>query len=405
MRYMLKTSVLLALTVIGLFGCDQTDSNQNDATALRSIPSPAGSNSSLPHMAAHPEHGLLMSWVTGSDDGYDLLYSLYQNDQWSDPTNIASGDNWFVNWADYPMVAPGNNGKMMAHFLAKSGEATYAYDVKFSTLSDEGWSSPRVVHNDETQTEHGFVSMIPLADGSFQVAWLDGRNTAGSHGEHHGAMTLRTAVVSVTGEITEEFELDNRTCDCCQTGGVLSPTGPLFVYRDRSEMEIRDIYVVRKVDGTWQEPKVVYADQWEIAGCPVNGPRVAASGNALAVAWFAATNGNGQVKMAFSKDNGGTFNAPIVIDSSHPFGRVDVAMLSEEEAVVSWLTMQDDRTVIKAAKVHINGAVDKPRLVTVTTEGRDSGFPQMELFEGKLFFAWTDVSGSEPTINTATWEL
>ena len=48
--------------------------------------------------------------------------------------------------------------------------------------------------------------------------------------------------------------------------------GPVAVYRDRSPEEIRDISVVRLVDGVWTEPAPVHADNWMIEGCPVNGP-------------------------------------------------------------------------------------------------------------------------------------
>ena len=50
------------------------------------------------------------------------------------------------------------------------------------------------------------------------------------------------------------------------------------VYRDRTEAEIRDIAIVRLVDGIWSDPALVSADGWEIAGCPVNGPAIDSAG-------------------------------------------------------------------------------------------------------------------------------
>jgi hypothetical protein len=67
---------------------------------------------------------------------------------------------------------------LAAHWLVKRGSATYAYDVNITQSKDGGksWSKPIVPHRDNTQTEHGFVSLIPLNDGRLGANWLDGRN-------------------------------------------------------------------------------------------------------------------------------------------------------------------------------------------------------------------------------------
>ena len=71
------------------------------------------------------------------------------------------------------------------------------------------------------------------------ATWLDGRNTKTSghdHSqmEHSGAMTLRAGVFDSNGSTIDEWELDNMTCDCCQTAAAMTPNGPVVVYRDRS---------------------------------------------------------------------------------------------------------------------------------------------------------------------------
>ena len=51
----------------------------------------------------------------------------------------------------------------------------------------------------------------------------------------------------------------------------MTADGPVVVYRDRSEQEIRDISIVRLHDGKWSQPSSVFEDNWKINGCPVNG--------------------------------------------------------------------------------------------------------------------------------------
>ena len=65
------------------------------------------------------------------------------------------------------------------------------------------------IHDDNTFSEHGFVSSIPYKDG-FMVSWLDGRNTTtkkSDSGHDQGAMTLRTAIINLEGALTEDMLL------------------------------------------------------------------------------------------------------------------------------------------------------------------------------------------------------
>jgi hypothetical protein len=208
-----------------------------------------------------------------------------------------------------------------------------------------------------------------------------------SHQEgHHGQMTIRGAVVDKAGKKLHEWELDNRVCDCCQTSAANTTNGPVVVYRDRSDSEIRDMSIVRFVNGQWKKPKIIFADNWKIEGCPVNGPRIAAEGNNLAVAWFSSPEKNAQVNVVFSDDGGATFSNPVKVDEGKAVGRVDVILLSDKTAMVSWM----EGSVIKAAKVHANGKKDPSLVIASSSESRSSGFPQMTKTNDRVIFAWTN---------------
>ena len=58
--------------------------------------------------------------------------------------------------------------------------------------------------------------------------------------------------------------VDDRVCDCCQTAAALTSDGPVVVYRDRTEDEIRDIHISRLIDGAWTESRAVSDDGWYI---------------------------------------------------------------------------------------------------------------------------------------------
>ncbi|MFN2438922.1 MAG: hypothetical protein ABR503_06955, partial [Chitinophagaceae bacterium] len=209
---------------------------------------------------------------------------------------------------------------------------------------------------------------------------------ATAHGGHHGAMSLRAALINKQGTKAAEWELDNKVCDCCQTSVAITSNGPVVIYRDRSDEEVRDISIVRLVNGKWTEPKSIFPDQWKIDGCPVNGPRSAAVGNNLAIAWYTSPDKKAQVNIIFSDDGGTNFSKPIRVDEKNAIGRVDVEMPDEKTAIVSWM----EGAVIKAAKVYKDGTKDSSVIIATSSESRSSGFPQMTKSGNNLYFAWSD---------------
>mgnify|MGYP001952529738 FL=1 len=397
MRFKVYLHILLVMLISSC-----VEKEKKEVFAVKLLESPAGENSSLPYLFSNSETTLL-SWVQKENDSLThLYYSEFQDGVWQTANEIISGTDWFVNWADFPSIVE-NNGHLFSHILKKSSVGTYSYDVKMNLKSKNAkeWKLNIPLHTDGTPTEHGFVTALPFQEGTFFVTWLDGRNTEEKEDEERGAMTIRAAVVSPDGVVSNENLLDSRTCDCCQTTAAITTNGPVVIYRDRSENEIRDISIVRQIDGKWTAPKAVHNDDWKIKGCPVNGPKVAVIENTLAVAWFTAANEKPAVRIAFSHDGDANFDKPITIGTSDVIGRVDVALLDKETALVSYMESKDKSAQLKVAKINRLSGVSNERVIAEISSSRKTGFPQMELMGDKVLFAWTDVTDEKSTIKTA----
>ena len=225
------------------------------------------------------------------------------------------------------------------------------------------WVGGLPLHSDSTQTEHGFVSATAYSDSSFLVSWLDGRNTGGcgheGHDGHSGAMSIRAAEVTLQGKVLCDTLLDAKTCDCCHTSTAITSEGPVVVYRNRSDREIRDIAITRLVDGNWTEHSIIHADNWEISGCPVNGPKVVAQGESVLVGWFTAAKGEAKVNFSFSSDAGVTFGAPITVEGQGIIGRVEVALLDEQSGIAAWMETTTTGTFLMAARIDSGGKMGK----------------------------------------------
>ncbi len=395
------TAAFLMTTLLVACASNENNKQPEETSTLQSMNSPVDSVSAEPYLFTDRHGAIYLSWVTKESHRNTLYYSVLNREKWSTPAVIASGEDWFVNWADYPVIAANDPTSLIAHFLQKSETGKYTYDVKITASANQGksWSTPVILHNDGKKAEHGFVSIVPYGDNYF-ISWLDGRNTGseesnGHEGGHHGQMTLRGAIVDEAGKKISEWELDNRVCDCCQTSTAITSEGPVVVYRDRSENEIRDMSIVRLVNGKWTPPATIHTDNWNIAGCPVNGPRISAQGNSVAVAWFSSPDNNAQVNVAFSADAGATFAPPVRMDEGKAIGRVDIELIDPNTAMVSWM----EGSVIKISQVHSDGKKDKPLTVASTSQSRSSGFPQMTKAKDGLVLAWTD--DKEKTIKLA----
>ncbi|MFZ5971363.1 MAG: exo-alpha-sialidase [Bacteroidota bacterium] len=401
----MKNSIsFFALSIVLLTSCSTKTKEVKQQATISLLESPTQAESGEPFLFTYQDSIVYLSWIEKKEKQSTFKLASLDRGKWTTPVTIASGNSWFVNWADYPMMARNESG-FIAHFLDRSADGKFTYDVKFTTSEsiNTTWANPKILHDDGKQAEHGFVSLVPYDD-KFFVTWLDGRNTvmAGMENmdhDHHGEMSLRAAVLDANGNKLHEWELDRRTCDCCQTSAAITSSGPVVIYRDRSDEEIRDMSIVRLVNGEWTPPKSINSDHWKIAGCPVNGPRVSAIGNTLTTAWFTMASDTAKVNVIFSHDGGETFGKAIRVDEGSPIGRVDIVLLDEQTAVVSWM----EGTEIKAVKVRSDGVKEQSVIIAASSESRSSGFPQMTRSGDKLIFAWTD--SKEKSIKLASLSI
>jgi len=366
------------------------------------IVSPARGGAAQPFLHATSD-ALFMSWLepAAKPGTVALRIARLASGHWSEARTITEGTNLFVNWADFPSVVADRRGVLFAHWLEKSGSDTYAYNVRLATSKDRGrtWSKPFLLNRDGRKTEHGFVTLTPLAGSGVGATWLDGRNMP--EGKEEGEMTVRYATVDEDGDVRSDVQLDGRTCECCTTGMAMTTDGPVVVYRDRSPEEVRDIAVVRRAGNGWTKPSLVHADGWKIAGCPVNGPQAASSGRRIAVAWFTAAQDHQRVYVAFSDDAGRSFGKPIVVDDGMPVGRVDIMMLDSKTAFVTWIEQTAAGAEVRARLVGRNLSPAPSIKIAASSVARAAGFPRMARAGRDVYVAWTDHSANEKRVHVA----
>jgi len=389
-------NLIFSFSLLTIFSCSSND------IVIEEISFVYDNNNAQPSLVSN-NGTLSLSWISSNEDiNSSLYFRKFENEKWTNPQKLAVGSDWFVNWADFPTHAISGE-RVLTSYLKKSASGTYTYDVylNLQKLNGEKVKEDFILNTDGYKAEHGFVSIVSNDNQGFYVTWLDGRNTVEKdlNGDNK-PMTIRFAEINKEGDIIYETELDSSVCDCCQTSITLTDKGPIVVYRDRSEKEVRDIYITRKIDEVWETPSPVHNDGWVIYGCPVNGPKVVSNSNKIAVSWFTVYDGKPAVNLSFSENYGSSFDKPIKINDLDAIGRVDVAFLNDTEVIVSYMEGDDIGTYLRIKKVSIDGKISEPITISKIDSGRNTGVPQLEILDNKIYIVWTVFENESNQLKT-----
>ncbi len=391
---------------------------------LSSLPNPAAPGAAAPQLTRSPDGSLHLIWIepataptTPSPTDHDSSAPPRSSHHhlhhvrtarldpsslaWSPPETIATRPSLFLSNLDTPQLAIGSTHRLAlwpeesppppspsihgdhSHTPpathAGHGTRTFFLSTSPVTASSPEWSPPVPLAPDSPVVE--FAAAVPLSDGRILVAWLDGR--ARSAG---GAMQLRSRIhtipttdTPVPPSLSPDILLDPRVCDCCPLALTAFPDGSaLLAFRDRSDEEVRDIHVARfdPTDG-WRSSKLLHADDWRIAGCPVNGPALDSLGPHVATAWFTAAGSRAAVLSSASTDAGARFTQPARLHAATPLGRAAVALFDDGSRLVSWIETDGAAGHIGHRRVAANGILN-PILVTASiTDARVTGTPRL----------------------------
>jgi hypothetical protein len=367
------------------------------------LQTPAAAGSSQPQLTVS-ERGPLVSWIEQIDDRTTLKFAERNALGWSEPRVAASGTDWFVTDADTPAVIRLSTGALAASWMQSTSDEVEASNLRLSYSTDEGrtWSRSFLPHHDGTITQHAFAALFETADHGLGLVWLDGRLTVKDR--EGGPMSIRFASYDTQWKQRADVQIDAKVCDCCTTSVATTSDGLVTAFRNRTDDEIRDIYVSRLEGDKWTEGKAVHDDGWKIAACPVNGPVISAVGRDVALAWFTTRNDQGESYLALSSDAGRTWGDPVRLDEAGSLGHVDVEMLEDGSAVATWEEFADRRGQFRVRRVERSGAKSPAVVIAGASGPRVNGVPRLARLGNQLVFAWAEIpeNGGNKQVRTAT---
>lgn len=221
------------------------------------------------------------------------LFDTIQKD-FSEKIEIPIEQNAALHTEGMPKIAFKNSGEIIAVYEVKveSDFNPYAGEIHYIISKDNGinWSEPKIVHASKLPHKgRAFFDMIALADGEIGVSWL---------GESHpdGGRPVMFAKTNKANEFVNEVVVDSLACECCRTAIYSDKIGTIsIVYRDIINDSIRDISVsISNNDGkTFSTPVCFSGDNWNINGCPHNGPDVVSDDKNIYATWFTGADDSG----------------------------------------------------------------------------------------------------------------
>jgi hypothetical protein len=234
-------------------------------------------------------------------------------------------------------------------------------------------------------------------DRQIAAFWLDGRDLADWSLDNSDALlgtSLRLANYSDAGAVTGRRIVDELVCDCCQPDVAMTEAGPIVIYRDRTENEIRDVVVRRYRDDAWSEAVNLGKENWFIEGCPVNGPVIAARGRDVVAAWFTAADGSARLRFARSIDAGASFAPAINVDNRGTLGQPAIVLDDDGRALVSWWHRGIQGGIdLMVRSYDRDGTASAEHLIAHELIGQAIDVPQMIAAGDGYLIAWSTLDG------------
>jgi hypothetical protein len=332
----------------------------------------------------------------------NLFMSKTKNigDSFSNPIIVNSGkDEVSAHGENGPKLKQGKGRGIFAAWIGKR-------DIKFARSMNFGKSfGPALrINDDEGKASQSFFAMDVSPDGYVFLAWLDSRDKKQSK---PGTSSIYIARSINKGKSFERnIKISGDVCPCCRAALAFGNNGEIFAsWRHVYEDNERIMVVATSLDGgeNWGDPVKVSKTGWKINGCAHSGSTMKYIGGKLFISWYTGKNDKAALKLAYSSDNGKSFELANdihgqTLDANHP----DMVEIANE----AWIIFQGrdpnkgggwGRDKAWLVRISGNNNISKPSPLPST--GASVAYPY--LFKGnggRVYAMWTEIGEKGPLV-------
>lgn len=249
-----------------------------------------------------------------------------------DRISIPIEQNAALHAEGMPKVAFRKNGDVFAVYevKTKSDVNPYAGEIHYVYSSDgKMWSQPARIHIDSSKDKgRSFFDITSLSNGEIGICWLD--TAFGTSGR-----PVKFARTDAHHTFVGETIVDSLACECCRTAIASGADGSIdIVFRDILNDSIRDISVSSSSDqgNSFNKAQCFSGDNWNINGCPHNGPDVVSDKDNIYASWFTGSTEHGIYYCELARNGKSTYKKLLSAGGRH----AQLAILGNGKRVVAF---------------------------------------------------------------------
>jgi hypothetical protein len=315
-------------------------------------------------------------------------------------------------------------------WTAKGANGTRLLTAR-STDGGRTFTAATAVAGSEAAGSRGWESIAYGPGGYLLAAWLDHRQLAkpqeaamATEHRHDAAGAVSTAspmdgvamaqlsqlYVSAIDVPQSVRAVTGGVCYCCKTAIATSGQSIYLAWRHVYPGNMRDIAFSASRDGgqTFSAPVRISEDQWQIDGCPDDGPSmgVDASGR-IHVVWPTLVQESGRpVKALFHavSVDGRTFHPRTRIPTQGQANHPQLATTADGRLVVVWDESGSGTRHLAVASATIDRAGSVTFARDETWSSRQATYPYVVRAGARLLMAWTEGAGSGSVVRVARYQ-
>jgi hypothetical protein len=376
-----------------------------------------------PFLLARPGGGAYLTWARRDGEQSSIWFAVSKDaSNYSPPLRISSeGMHLDLGAESGPQAAIGPNGAIHVVWVAGSAKARPAshqahggsaeskprkgppprpgnLNIYHAFSADDGrsFSAPKKINDDPDGAEHRFPAIAVDTRGVIHVVWLDKRQQSEARPDFSRVYYARSTdggrTFSKNVDATQGQE--HGICHCCKLALAVDSRWGIFVAFRNAVGDMRDIYLTTSRDhgASFAPPIPVERTQWNIPGCPMDGPSLAfdKTGQLHAV-WMtrgnvpgtpaigpAAEDGSKVLYRRFDARSQSWSESLYLAAGSHPRMAVDPG----GKAYIVW--KQDGLHLAQ----FLASRTDKVQSILLSAEGATANFPSLAKTADGLLTAW-----------------
>jgi hypothetical protein len=286
-----------------------------------------------------------------------------------------------------------------------------------STDGGRTFAPAKTIHDPKLSGARGWQSLTAGADGLVHAVWLDGRDAERKMSEamDHARMTnapvakgqppqdVYHGTLAPDGRIIES-RIATGVCFCCKTAVAVDGRGAVYAaWRHIFPGSMRDMAFAKSTDGGLHFGPLVRVseDNWELNGCPEDGPAMAVEASGVIHIVWATLVSDGEPQKALfyaTSRDGKTFSPRARVPTagmtnpSHP----QLTLTPDGGPVIVWDEVMGGARRVVLSRVSRGGAPGRPE---VLSGSEPASYPvTIPSNAGELLVAWTSRSSPDQSL-------